>query len=31
MDDVDAMESGVPLLFGADATDATSEQIPTIP
>jgi hypothetical protein len=30
MTDVDAMESGVPALFGADAPDATSEEIPTI-
>lgn len=30
MTDVDAMESGVPPLFGADATDTTSEEIPTI-
>jgi hypothetical protein len=28
--DVDEMEGGAPPLFGADATDATSEEIPTL-
>lgn len=30
MADVDQMEGGAPPLFGADATDTTSEEIPTI-
>lgn len=30
MADVDEMEGGAPPLFGADATDTTSEEIPTI-